>query len=79
MNTQTLKQAPINMTDRAAVEVRRIMETKDIPEGYALRVGVKGGGCSGMSYILGFDRQRDKDMEFEIDGTSAVIGSQFAF
>mgnify|MGYP002283150930 CR=1 FL=1 len=31
---------------------------------YGLRVGVKGGGCSGMSYVLGFDRQRDHDRVF---------------
>lgn len=56
------------MTDRAAVEIRRIMAAKEIPDGYALRVGVRGGGCSGMSYILGFDRQREQDLEFEVDG-----------
>ncbi len=44
------------------------MTTKDIPAGYGLRVGVKGGGCSGMSYILGFDKQRDQDAAYEIDG-----------
>ncbi len=56
------------MTDRAAAEIRRIMAAKEIPDGYALRVGVRGGGCSGMSYILGFDRQREQDLEFEVDG-----------
>jgi iron-sulfur cluster assembly protein len=67
MSTTTL-QSPIQLTERAALEIRNIMSAKNIPEGYQLRVGVKGGGCSGMSYILGFDRQRDHDMEFEVDG-----------
>ena len=67
MSTTTL-QSPIQLTDRAAQEIRTIMSAKNIPEGYQLRVGVKGGGCSGMSYILGFDRQRDHDMQFEVDG-----------
>ena len=49
------------------------METKEIPEGYSLRMGIKGGGCSGMSYILGFDRQRDQDLEFEVDGISVLM------
>lgn len=49
------------------------METKEIPEGYSLRVGVKGGGCSGMSYILGFDRQREQDLEFEVDGIAVLM------
>ena len=49
------------------------METKEIPNEFSLRVGVKGGGCSGMSYILGFDRQREQDLEFEVDGIAVVM------
>lgn len=49
------------------------MATKEIPEDYSLRVGVRGGGCSGMSYILGFDRQREQDLEFEVDGIAVVM------
>ncbi len=59
---------PVSLTDRAAEEIRNIMSSKNIPDGYSLRVGAKGGGCSGMSYILGFDKKRDHDVEFEIDG-----------
>ncbi len=49
------------------------MATKEIPEGYGLRVGVRGGGCSGMSYILGFDRSREYDIEFEIEGIKVFM------
>jgi len=49
------------------------MAAKEIPEDYSLRVGVRGGGCSGMSYILGFDRQREQDLEFEVDGIAVVM------
>jgi iron-sulfur cluster assembly protein len=59
---------PVSLTGRAADEIRNIMSSKNIPDGYHLRVGAKGGGCSGMSYILGFDRKRDHDIEFEVDG-----------
>ena len=38
-----------------------------------LRVGVKGGGCSGMTYLLGFDRKEDGDQEFMIDDISCVM------
>ena len=38
-----------------------------------LRVGVKGGGCSGMTYILGFDHPGENDLEFEIEGISRVM------
>lgn len=61
-------QSPITLTDRAAAEIRTIAETKDIPQDFNLRVGVRGGGCSGMSYLLGFDRRREHDLEFEVDG-----------
>ena len=62
--TKAKRPSPVKLTDRAASEVRRIIANKQIPEGYGLRVGVKGGGCSGMSYILGFDKQREHDLEF---------------
>lgn len=68
MELTTLKQSPVALTARAASEIRKIMATKEIPEGYGLRMGVRGGGCSGMSYILGFDRQREQDVSFEIEG-----------
>ncbi len=56
--TKTAPKAPVLLSPRAVEEVRKIMASKDIPEGYGLRVGVRGGGCSGMSYILGFDKMR---------------------
>lgn len=61
------------MTSKANSEIRKIMAAKAIPDGYSLRVGVRGGGCSGMSYILGFDRQREQDLEFEVDGIVVVM------
>lgn len=59
--------APVRLTDRAATEVRRIVANKQIPAQFGLRVGVKGGGCSGMSYVLGFDKARDHDLTFELE------------
>ena len=64
--TQT-RQAPITLTPRAAEEIQKIMATKEIPEGFGLRVGVRGGGCSGMSYILGFDKHREHDLTFDVE------------
>ena len=58
---------PVQLTDRAATEVRRIVANKQIPDQYGLRVGVKGGGCSGMSYVLGFDKRRDHDLDFAVE------------
>ena len=71
--TATALQTPITLSERAAEAVRKIMSTKEIPEGYGLRVGVKGGGCSGMSYILGFDKKREHDLDFELDGITVYV------
>ncbi|WP_412067350.1 HesB/IscA family protein [Rubrivirga sp. IMCC43871] len=57
---------PVSLSDRAAAEVRRIVANKQIPAEYGLRVGVKGGGCSGMSYVLGFDKRREHDLAFDL-------------
>lgn len=65
--------SPVKLTDRAVAEVRRIVANKQIPEDYGLRVGVKGGGCSGMSYILGFDKQREHDLEFAEQGITVFM------
>ena len=73
MATQTMPKAPIALSDRAAEEIAKIIQTKDIPEGYGLRVGVRGGGCSGMSYVLGFDKEREHDARFDIDGITLYL------
>jgi len=59
----------ITLTERAVKEVRRIFEDQTLPENTVLRVGVKGGGCSGFSYSLGFDDHlSDVDQVFETEG-----------
>jgi iron-sulfur cluster assembly protein len=65
--------APIALSPRAAEEVKSIMQSKEIPGGFGLRVGVRGGGCSGMSYILGFDRKREHDLTFDIEGIVLIV------
>jgi iron-sulfur cluster assembly protein len=64
---------PVKLTEQAAEEIRKIVATKEMPEGYALRVGVKGGGCSGMSYVLGFDKRREHDVTFEAAGITVYM------
>lgn len=71
--TQAPQTAPIAFSDRAAEAIKKIIATKDIPDGYALRVGVRGGGCSGMSYVLGFDRKRDYDVEYMVGDIKLYI------
>ncbi|MEL6443993.1 MAG: iron-sulfur cluster assembly accessory protein [Bacteroidota bacterium] len=64
---------PVILSDRASTEVKKIIANKQIPDGYGLRVGVRGGGCSGMSYILGFDKQKEHDLQFEQDGVAIFM------
>lgn len=52
----------ISLTDRARTEIRRILVEKHADaDAVGLRVGVKGGGCSGLSYVLDFDEKKEKD------------------
>lgn len=71
--TKPTSKAPIALSMRASAEIQKIITTKDIPEGYGLRVGVRGGGCSGMSYVLGFDKQREHDTSFDLDGITVYM------
>ena len=57
---------PVTISPRAAEEIRKIMETKNIPADYGLRIGIKGGGCGGVSLLLGFDKRKDTDLEYAI-------------
>ena len=70
---QTTTESPIKLSAGAVSQLRRIMAEQNVPEGYGLRVGVKGGGCSGFSYILGFDDRKEKDQSFEIEGIEVFI------
>jgi len=64
---------PIVITDSALTQLKRIMGEQNVPAEYGLRVGVKGGGCSGFSYILGFDVQKEKDQTFEVNGLKVLM------
>ncbi len=70
----------ITVTDKAAKEVANIRSENSIPENYLLRIGVKGGGCSGLSYSLGFDGEiRDTDETMEINGVKLVVDAKSLF
>jgi iron-sulfur cluster assembly protein len=60
--------APISLTNGAVQQLQKILQEQQIPADHGLRVGVKGGGCSGFSYILGFDVKKENDQEFESNG-----------
>ena len=64
---------PIDISSKAASEIKHILATKNIPADYFLRVGVKGGGCGGISYALGFDKAKPEDQQFEVQGIPVLI------
>jgi iron-sulfur cluster assembly accessory protein len=70
---ETTIAAPVSFTKSAVDEIRRLMNEEGFDTGNKLRVGVKGGGCSGMTYIMAFDVPSEKDETFEIEGISCVM------
>jgi iron-sulfur cluster assembly protein len=64
---------PVVLTERAANEVRKIMETKNIPKDYSLRLGIKGSGCGGASLMMGFDKQKEQDLTYETEGINVLV------
>jgi iron-sulfur cluster assembly protein len=69
------KTAPIELTEKAAAEVKRIVAEQNMPEKLHLRLRVVGGGCSGFQHKLDLDPQvSDKlDETFEVHGVPVVI------
>ena len=69
---------PISLTASALKEIKIILKDKSVPSEYGLRVGVQGGGCSGMSYMLGFDKPNNTDETFEVDGVTIIMDKKHA-
>lgn len=67
------KTVPVTLTAGALTELLRLMQAPGFDTQQKLRIGVKGGGCSGMSYVLGFDAPQEGDENFEIEGISCVM------
>ncbi len=70
---EVLTIAPVTLTAGAVAELNRLMNEAGFDKTQYLRIGVKGGGCSGMTYVLGFDKKEDNDLQFEIGGVSCIM------
>lgn len=64
---------PVTLTENAIREVKRLMNADSFDTTQNLRLGVKGGGCSGMTYVLGFDKPGAEDEHFMIEGIPCVM------
>ena len=69
----TMVSAPVKLTASTVAEVKRLMNEPGFDNTHYLRVGVKGGGCSGLSYVLGFDAREADDEVFEIEGIPVIM------
>jgi iron-sulfur cluster assembly accessory protein len=73
---------PITLSDRAAEKVKELLDEQSNGSEQALRVAVRGGGCSGFQYALAFDAPKQDDHRFTEKGVSVVVDKtsmQFVF
>lgn len=68
----------VTVTDRAAREIRSIFEREQPAVGVGLRLGVVGGGCSGLSYAMDFSERRDNDNVLVLDGFEVLLDPKSA-
>ena len=70
----------ITITPKALEEIRNIRSKNNLTESHALRVGVKGGGCSGFTYVLGFDTElKPNDKIFHIEDLTIYVDPKSLF
>ena len=72
----------ITLTDDAASKIKELLSDQENASDQALRVAVRGGGCSGFQYALAFDKKRDDDHVFEHNGVAVIVDKvsmQFVF
>lgn len=73
MSAETQIKNPVQLTEGAMQEIRRLRSTQGLESNSPLRIGVKGGGCAGFSYILEFDKQNADDEVYEMDDIRVVV------
>lgn len=70
---ETTEKTPVTFTETALKELQRLWNNQSKNEHSYLRVGVKGGGCSGLSYLLGFEEKEEKDNIYLVGGVPVII------
>lgn len=70
---EVIKDSPVKLTDGAYEKMKAIFEEKNLPADHGLRIGVKGGGCAGFSYILGFDAPKEKDTVYQFNDLKVIM------
>jgi iron-sulfur cluster assembly protein len=70
---ETIIASPITFTENAIGEIKRLVNEDGFDDTQKLRIGVKGGGCSGLTYVLGFDQQLPEDEVYDADGLAFIM------
>jgi iron-sulfur cluster assembly accessory protein len=65
--------APVTFTQKAIAEIKRLLQEESVGKEKFLKVAVKGGGCSGLSYVLGIDERQAADEVYEYNGISYLM------
>lgn len=64
----------VSLTEAAVKEIRRVIEENNLPEDTGIRLGIKGGGCAGFTYVFDFDNQPGEfDEVFETNGARVFV------
>lgn len=70
----------ITLTEKAAKQVMKVKAENNIPDSHGLRLGVKGGGCSGFTYVLGFDEKgKENDKVMQVHGITVFVDPKSLF
>ena len=76
--TMTATNTPVTLTDSTVKELKRILSEDNITPGHRLRIGVKGGGCSGLTYVMNFEEPKPEDEWVDIEGIPCIINPAHA-
>ncbi len=73
MEKESIQDIPITFTSGAIDKLNEVKDTENVKEDMFLRVGVKGGGCAGLTYLLAFDTKTDRDDIYLIGGLEVIM------
>ena len=67
------EEMPLFFTDEAITAAKDALASEDLKSGESLRVGIRGGGCSGFSYVLDFTGHKENDFVMDFDGITVYL------
>lgn len=67
---------PVKISQKALIEVKNILSQKGIDSEYGLRIGIRGAGCAGVSYLVGFDKEKEDDIIMLKDDLKVFISKK---